>query len=163
MKKLFLLSASLLLFVSCDYILKDRSEDDVEVKTEKKVVLGADKDAQGCVASAGYRWSAIRKECIRVFEEGYRLNTIEELKTEDISKSAFVVFEEDGHRAELFLPGDNVKPIMLERANKNAIYKNKEWTLHSDKNYTLKKNGKLLYAGAVIEEKQITGDDQEES
>jgi len=162
MKKLLLLSVLGFSLFSCDQILKDRKDDDVEVDTNKNVVLGTTKDANGCVTSAGYRWSLLRKECIRAVEEGYRLNSIEELQGESITKSAFVVFEEDGDRAELFLP-DNTRSILLTREKKGAPYKDKHWTLQQDKSYSLKKDGTLLYAGAQIEEGQITGDDEEES
>lgn len=161
MKKLFLLAATVSLFSSCDFMMKERKADDIEVKAEKRVVLGNDKDDKGCVISAGYRWSLIRKECLRVFEEGYRLNTIAELKKEDAAKSAFVIFEDDGNRAELFLP-DTQKSIMLERESKKLPYKNGTYTLRLDKNYTLTKNGEAVYAGADIEENQIIGSDQPE-
>ncbi|RWX01556.1 hypothetical protein [Flavobacterium cerinum] len=163
MKKLVLLSALSIFMFSCDFILKDRKNTEVEVNPNEKVVLGNDKDAQGCVASAGYRWSDLFKECIRVFEEGYRLNSIDELAGESTSKSAFVVFEkEDGDRAELFLP-DGSKSIILTRDTKNGAFKNKEWSLQLKSGYSLKKNGELLFAGATIKEDQITGDDKEES
>jgi hypothetical protein len=32
--------------------------------------LGSDRDAQGCIASAGYTWSPLRGACIRLFETG---------------------------------------------------------------------------------------------
>ncbi|RZJ75914.1 MAG: hypothetical protein EOO45_04085 [Flavobacterium sp.] len=162
MKKLFLLITFGTLFVSCDFIFKDRDREGGEVKPEKKVVLGNVKDANGCVTSAGYKWSVIRKECIRVYEEGYRLNIIEKLADEDASGSAFVIFEEDGDRAELYLP-DTDKGIMLTKDSKTGPYKNKDWTLQLQNGYTLKKDGIILYAGAAIEEAQITGDENEES
>lgn len=162
MKKLLLLSVLGLSLFSCDQILKDRKDDDVEVTTNKNVVLGTTKDANGCVTSAGYRWSLLRKECVRPVEEGYRLNTIDSLKGESTTRSAFVIFEEDGDKAELFLP-DNKKSILLTRDKNGSPYKDKHWILQQNKNYSLKKNGVLLYAGAQIEEGQITGDDEEES
>lgn len=163
MKKLILLPALCLFMFSCEGILKDRKSDDVEVDPNKNVVLGTDKDANGCVASAGYRWSKLRKECIRVFEEGYRLNQIEELKDDNMTKSAFVIFEEDGgDRAELFLP-DGSDAIMLTREDKGAPYKAKHWKLELQKKYSLLKDGHLLFAGAEIQEGQITGDDKAET
>lgn len=162
MKKLIFLSALALSLFSCDQILKDRKDDDVEVNANKNVVLGTDKDADGCVTSAGYRWSLLKNECIRVFEEGYRLNSIDELKGESITKSAFVIFEENGDKAELFLP-DGSKSIMLTREKQGAPYKDNHWTLELQNKYSLKKDGQLLYAGAEILEGQITGDDREEN
>jgi hypothetical protein len=162
MKKLILLPALCLFMFSCEGILKDRKDDDVEVNPNNKVVLGTDKDANGCVASAGYRWSKLKNECIRVFEEGYRLNSIDELKGESMTKSAFVLFEEEGDRAELFLP-DGSESVMLTREKKGMPYKAKHWSLELQKKYSLKKDGHLLFAGAEILEGQITGDDKAET
>src|SRR5690606_17167292 len=97
--------------VSCEFILKE-PKDDSEVKPEAKVSLGTDKDENGCVTSAGYKWSAIRKECIRVFDEGYRLNNISQLKEEGTRFSAFVIFSVDNNKAEIFLP-ESPKSITL--------------------------------------------------
>lgn len=162
MRKLILLPAICLFMFSCEGILKDRKDDDVKVNPNNKVVLGTDKDANGCVASAGYRWSKLKNECIRVFEEGYRLNSIEELKGESMVKSAFVLFEEDGDRAELFLP-DGSESVMLTREKEGMPYKTKHWSLELQKKYSLKKDGNLLFAGAEILEGQITGDDKAET
>lgn len=162
MKKLIMLPALTFLIFSCDGILKDRSKDDTGTITDKNVVLGTDKDKHGCVHSAGYSWSKLREECIRVFEEGYRLNRIDELKGESMNKSAFVVFEDDGDRAELFLP-DVTDSVMLEREKEGTPYKGGEWSLELQKKYSLKKNGQLQYAGAEILEGQITGDDKAET
>lgn len=162
MKKMALLLAITLILFSCDGILKDRKNDDADAITDKNVVLGTDKDANGCVTSAGYRWSKIKNECIRVFEDGYRLNAIEELKGESMTKSAFVVFEEEGDRAELYLP-DVDESVMLTREKEGTPYKGGVWSLELQKKYSLKKNGQLLFAGAEIEEGQITGDDRAET
>ena len=35
-------------------------------------VAGADRDAHGCIPSAGYTWSPVRGACIRLFEDGVR-------------------------------------------------------------------------------------------
>ena len=162
MKNMVLLLAMALCLASCDFMLKDRKDDNVEVKTNENVVLGAVKDENGCVSSAGYKWSLINKACIRPFEEGYRLNSIEKLEGGSMAKSAFVVFEEDGDRAELFLP-DNPKSILLKREKKDGPYTNGHWVLQPGNGYSLKKDGIPLYAGAAIEEGQITGDDKIES
>lgn len=35
--------------------------------------MGDDKDAHGCIASAGYTWSEVLKDCIRLWEKGVRV------------------------------------------------------------------------------------------
>lgn len=156
MKKIFYLLFVGMLFVSCDFIMKPRNNEP-EVNPKGNVVLGNDKDEKGCVISAGYKWSVLRGECIRVFDEGYRLNAIDELKEEGTTFSAFVVFDKEKEKAELFLP-DSTKSVILEKEG-NGIYKNKEWTLEVNKKYTLKKFGQAVYAGAQIEENRVTGTD----
>lgn len=42
-------------------------KNDVIEKTE--VVVGGDRDAHGCIGSAGYSWCEIKKKCLRVWEE----------------------------------------------------------------------------------------------
>jgi hypothetical protein len=164
MKKPALLFFASVCFLSCDYIMKPRDTEGKTGKTvsSKNVVLGTDKDENGCVKSAGYRWSVIKEECIRPVDEGYRLNTIQQLASESDVTSVYVLFEENGDNAELFLPG-SVKSILLKRDGKGNPYKDKNWILYSQNGYKLKKNGILLYAGAVaVQEGQITGDDQQE-
>ncbi|WP_417351414.1 hypothetical protein [Flavobacterium alkalisoli] len=160
MKKLLMLLFAGLSFISCEQMLKDRGGD-AEVEPEKKVVLGNDKDAKGCVTSAGYRWSLLNKECIRVFEDGYRLNPLNELKETGTSLSAFIIFNDDKSVAELFLP-DSSKSYLLSK-QEDGIYKSDEWELEVNKDYTLSKEGVALYAGALIEEHRVTGDDNEQS
>lgn len=138
-------------------MLKDTDKKEVEVVQNKKVTTGKDTDTHGCVTSAGYRWSVVHNSCIRVFEEGYRLNTIYELKGEDITKSAFIVFKESDNLAELYLP-DGSDSILLKKEGELAPYKNEIWTLELNDGYALSKNNELMYAGAVIEESKVVGD-----
>lgn len=161
-KPAFILIASLCLFSSCDYIMKKRETGKEGSATDTKIVLGNDKDENGCVASAGYRWSIIKEECIRPLEECYRLNSIEQLESESDIKSVFVVFEEDGNRAELFLP-NSTKSIMLKKDTKNGPYKDGHWSLFAQNGYKLSKDGRLQFAGAAaVQEGQITGDYSED-
>ena len=163
MKKTVLILISALCMASCDFVVKSRDDAGTQAKTDKKVVLGNDKDKNGCVASAGYRWSQLRQECIRPVEEAYRLNTIQQLQDESDTTSAFVIFEENGNRAELFLP-DNTASVLLKREAKNSPYKNAHWSLQSQNGYKLKKDGVLIYAGAAAQQEgQVTGDYKEES
>lgn len=37
-------------------------------------ITGNDRDEHGCIATAGYEWSQLRNECIRVFEVGMMLD-----------------------------------------------------------------------------------------
>jgi len=157
MKKLLLIPALILFLASCDLILKQRDDTEAEVNTNENVVLGNDKDEKGCVTSAGYKWSLLRKECIRVFEEGYRLNAVDTLKSDDMQQSAFVIFDKEATQAELYLP-NTPKSILLKKQG-DAVYKSGDWLLRTDSNYQLRKQGTVLYTAAVIKENRIIGDD----
>lgn len=63
------------------------------MKAQKIVVVpgrrnrvGGDRDKHGCIGSAGYQWSEVQQDCIRVFEKGIRMKAV------DGSQSAFIVF-----------------------------------------------------------------------
>lgn len=138
------------------------SQDNAAIEKDSLAkVVGIDKDANGCVTSAGYKWSFLKKMCIRPFEDGIRLNPSTEIKAGDPVISAFAVLQEDGNKAELFLPNYN-SSIIMERKSEGKPYINKDWQLLTDKGYTLKKGDSILYAGALINEEVITGSDNPE-
>ena len=62
-----------------------------------------DKDENGCLASAGYVWSKLNKDCVKGFT-GIQLNPMDKPDNEDEVLSAFVLFSEDASQAEVFLP-----------------------------------------------------------
>lgn len=77
MRTLTLMAASLLL-AACN-------------TTPREPLVGADRDEHGCIGSAGYQWSALAGQCVRLFEQGIRLNPIDAGQT----VSAFVLFNAD--------------------------------------------------------------------
>jgi hypothetical protein len=82
-------------------------------------LVGGDQDAHGCKGSAGYTWSVLKNECIRIFESGVRLDA----KAQDLDKtlSAFVVFksEQDDAQAEIFMPSAK-ESVLLKKAGTTA-------------------------------------------
>ena len=103
--------------------------------------VGADEDAHGCKNSAGYTWSELRQTCLRIFESGTKLTSYESKTT----TAAFVIFETNGNRAELYLPGQPT--IILERKSEGEPFVNGDWQLIPWKGYVLKKAGKIMYTG----------------
>lgn len=59
----------------------------------------ADVDAKGCKPSAGYTWSEMKQQCIRIWEEGVAFEPVD---TTDPDQWAFVVFSDDKPLAELY-------------------------------------------------------------
>lgn len=138
MKKIFLF----LIIAGTFSCAKKVSQDKViSSEPEKEAIVGGDSDAHGCKASAGYTWSTLKKECIRIFE-GTRLNHAEDGKT--YTTAAYVIF--DGNKAELFLDTQK-ESIILERKSEGDSWKKDDLELIPWKGYVLKKAGKIIYTG----------------
>lgn len=88
----------ILSFLACVYLSSScsnskRSNVIVEIN---QPIVGDDVDANGCKPSTGTTWSAIEKECIRVFELENKLTSL------DGSTLAGVLFSSDKSKAEVF-------------------------------------------------------------
>lgn len=155
MKKIILL-LSLSFFLNSCYDTKTKKDTQQTTNTNNAdtqiTKVGGDKDSHGCIASAGYEWSEIRKECIRIFETGIRLNA--KGAGIDTTTSAFAVFNTnpDSAQVELFLV--NVRNTIIlngVKDDKLKIWKNNDYTLTTTKGvYNLedaKKN--LLYQSRI--------------
>ena len=140
MKKMFLFTIIAAATFSC---AKKVSQENTTVKeTQKEVLVGGDSDSHGCKGSAGYSWSTLKKECIRIFE-GTKLSHTEETgKT--YTTASYVIF--DGNKAELFL-GTQKESIILERKSEGEAWKKDDLELIPWKGYVLKKAGKIIYTG----------------
>lgn len=76
------------LFVACGS--KRGKTVEVAEQADTVHVVGGDKDKHGCIASAGYTWSEVQKDCIRLWEKGVRMNAVD-----DAEKVLFLVFSPD--------------------------------------------------------------------
>ena len=143
MKKILLFLVMILVSFSC---AKQNKGTKIDKGVEsKKEIVGADADEHGCKPSAGYTWSELRKECVRLFEIGTRLNHAE-TDNKKYSTSAFVLFESNGNKAELFLDTQK-EAIILERKSEGQPWVKDDWQLISWKGYVLKKGNEILYIG----------------
>lgn len=161
MKKIILgivISSSLL---SCNLINK-QEEKPKEVDAAKDVVLGGDKDADGCLASAGYTWSKLNKECVRVFTGVQLLPAEKADATEDEAVfAAYVLFDKTKDNAEVFLPNQD-ESILLKRESEGKPWINGSWQLIPWKGFVLKKDGQILYSGDGQIGSTVTGSDDSE-
>ena len=161
MKKISALLLVLLLVSSCK--LNDQKEEG-QIKnvatTSKDSTVVNDKDENGCLASAGYVWSKVNKECVKGFS-GVQLNPIDKPDNEDETVSAYLMFNEDGNRAEVFLPKDTAS-IVLTRNAEGKPWVLKDWQLVPDKGYVLKKAGKSMFAGDGEMGKKVMDTDTEQ-
>jgi len=159
MKKIVLFVGIIFTFFACRD-LGGSSNMSIE-KDSLGTVAGPDKDDKGCVTSAGYKWSVLKNTCIRPFEVGVRLNPVAEIKAGDPVVSAFVVLEEEGNRAELYIPNEK-SSILMERKSEKEPYIKDDWKLLTLKGFTLKNGDSIMYAGALIDEQAVTGSDNPE-
>lgn len=151
----------LIISQSCK-LTDNKSENEALKKTESKEVMKAvDKDENGCLASAGYIWSKLNKECIKLFT-GVQLNPIDKPLNEDETLSAYIMFSEDNNQAELFLP-NATETYILKRNSEAQPWIYKDWNLVSYKGFILKKGEKIVYIGDDFIGKKVLGSDKEEN
>ena len=144
MKRISILTLIVLISVSCSKKIEQKTETKKDSIAQKNTnIVGNDADEHGCKPSTGYTWSALKNECVRVFEVGTRLNhTVSQNK--NYETSAFVIFDND--KAELFLDNGE-KPFILERKSAEKPYISGDWQLvKEEKYYILKQNDVVLFS-----------------
>ena len=152
MKKIALFLVVVLSLVSCK-----QTDSDVILDAKPSIykVPTADKDANGCLISAGFIWSKVNKECVKLFT-GIALKPNDNLKTEDETLCTFVLFDESGNTAELFLP-NKIKSVLLQRISNKKPWVNDSFELIANDGYVLKKEGKIIFSGDGEIGTSITG------
>ena len=127
MKKTYLWTAMLCTAIAFSACKSNKAGQDTasEAKTEEAAIPGSDKDEHGCVGSAGYVWSEVKKDCIRPFEAGLKIT--------------YIVFAADSVQAELYTP-ESEGSILLERADNqwkndtiSVSCKNGQWSISKQK------------------------------
>jgi uncharacterized protein YceK len=162
MKKIATLLMIVLIVSSCRLIdQKDDTDEKAKVAAAvKDSTMVNDKDENGCLASAGYVWSKVNKECVKGFS-GIQLNPTDKQDNQDETLSAYVLFSEDASQAEVFLPKDTTS-IVLTRAAEGQPWILKEWQLVPWKGYVLKKGAVTMFAGdGEIGKKEIETDTEQ--
>ena len=162
LKKITTAFLILLCLVSCKWNDKEEDKKPDNATNAKDVVIGGDKDKDGCLASAGYTWSKLNKECVRVFS-GLQLLPIDKTNSEedDAVFAAYVLFDESADNAELFLPNED-ESVLVKRESEGKPWTNGDWELIPHKGYVLKKAGKIFYAGDGQIGNKVSGSDDSE-
>ena len=117
--------------------------------TEKTVevtppLIGGDVDKHGCKPSAGYTFSSIKNDCIRLFEQEIQLKEVE--SKQSYSTFVVVIFSADKRKAEIFVPNTE-SSLILVRKGIRLIWKGSSFELSKAKDYVLKKANKVIYRG----------------
>lgn len=158
MKKLIYILVLTSLF-SCDYILKNPPKDTTEMDSIVKNQVNDDKNENGCDLKAGYKWSNMTKKCVRVFEEGYRLTSIERDSLAK-RKNAFFFVDEDSLIAEVFLP-DSKESIVFKRENEDQNFKFNDFEFRTNKGFYLYYKQTLMFQPAIPVDTKVLGKDEE--
>jgi hypothetical protein len=162
MKKIITFLIIVLIVSSCKLIDQNDDADEksnVARKVKDSIVVN-DKDENGCLASAGYLWSKVNKECIKGFS-GIQLNPVDKPNNQDETLSAYVLFNEDASSAEVFLPKDTTS-IILTRVAEGKSWVLKDWQLEPWKGYVLKKGAVTMFSGdGEIGKKEIETDTEQ--
>lgn len=162
MKKIATLLMILLIVSSCRLIDQndDTEENSKVASTTKDSTVVNDKDENGCLASAGFVWSKVNKECVKGFS-GIQLNPTDKPDNQDETLSAYVLFNEDASQAEVFLPKDTAS-IVLTRGAEGKPWILNDWQLVPWKGYVLKKGAVTMFSGdGEIGKKEIETDTQQ--
>lgn len=154
MKNLLIVITITSIFISCK--LNDATDEEVKAPVKDSTIVGADKDDDGCLASAGYTWSKLNKECVKAFT-GIQLNPASDAATEDETLCAYVLFNEEGDQAEIFLPDD--KSFIVTKGTSDKIWVFKDYQLIAQNGYQLKKAGQVVFSGDGEIGSKVSGSD----
>lgn len=139
-----------LLLITCGMIACENNSTSTETKEavkEETHLVGNDSDEHGCKASAGYTWSVVKNDCIRIWETGIQLTPVE--KQDGHVSNASVIFSDDKTKAELFIANEKGSLLLTPEDASNSLYKGGVYTLsQTGKGWQLKKSGQLIYTEA---------------
>lgn len=111
--------------------------------TQTAQMTGSDRDKHDCIPSAGYVWSAVRKDCIRTFEIGVPLYS---LKKDITTSAAYIVFSSDSLHVETYIP-ERKNSVIMQYKNAGT-WQGKGYTLRQtdEAKYTLYKHQQSIYS-----------------
>lgn len=107
MKKIILFAGAIILLSACAG----------KKTTAEKQMVGNDKDEHGCIGSAGYVWSEVRKDCIRLFENGVAVKSVD-----NADEVAYVVLSQDSLKAQLFYSGEEKHEVLSRTGDSQKGY-----------------------------------------
>lgn len=76
-------------------------------------MIGGEQDSHGCLSAAGYTWSVVKNDCIRVWEDGAEVSDKDCPET----LASRAVFSADSMRVEMFLPYKDKNEILSREGN----------------------------------------------
>jgi len=130
-KRSLIISAVFMLFATISYAQK---------------ATGNNRDKHGCIGSAGYTYSIIKKDCIQTFAQKIKLKEVDPKRS--FTTIAAIIFSDDNKKAEIFLSDYKESQILVRTGKKgNYVWKKGDLKLTDKKDgYQLKKGKKLIYS-----------------
>ncbi len=109
-------------------------------------IVGEHDGKKPCLGTAGYTWSEVRADCIRIWEVGVKLhNQVDK----DSCFAGYIVFSSDGEDAELFLAENGDNHPILKKSDKG--WTGEEYRLiQKDGALVLYKKDQLIYASKKL-------------
>ncbi|MGO1244888.1 hypothetical protein [Sphingobacterium sp. JB170] len=134
---------SLILFV---YLLNAcqgaKKNSESQSDSPSSIVVGNEKDKNGCLVSAGYTWSKLKEECIRPWEGTITLNITD--TSANYETAAFVLIDSIQHKAELFLK-EETESVVLENKSPNLFASHDYQLKHQDHCWSVVHDKQTLY------------------
>jgi hypothetical protein len=158
----------LLLFVVFNLVSCKKFDQEIEPELVKKqtfidTVENSDKDENGCLTSAGYVWSQLNKECVKIYQSAIILYPYANQTNEDETLNAYVVFsKEGGNEAEIFFPNTEKSHLFI-RETEGQPWKYQDWQLIPWKGFILKKGEEIKFSGDGEFGPKVTGSDKIEN
>lgn len=106
----------------------------------KDTIVGNDRDKHGCIGSAGYTWSVLKRECVRSFELTQTDKNAIELASIDNTQKMVMLFSSNKKKVEVFYSGGDK---VVNKSKRGHIY-----VLKNDKNIVeklIKSKGKWQF------------------
>ncbi|WP_199233845.1 hypothetical protein [Pedobacter sp. HMWF019] len=116
-------------------------------KPSKPVMVGGDRDKHGCIGSAGYTYSVIKKDCVRLFEQKTQLKEVNAKGSATFN--ATVIFSADNKQAEIFVPRSKSSTILTRTrgTKRSSVWKKDKYALYQKGDtYILKESNKPIFA-----------------
>jgi hypothetical protein len=98
MKKILAFIVFLILSLSDSLMAQD---------TQNSPMVGNDRDKHGCIGSAGYTWSVLKKQCVRSFELTQQDKNVIELASADNTQKMIILFSGNKSKVEVFYSEGN--------------------------------------------------------
>lgn len=149
MKRITVVFMFAIFLAACNQKSDEQKNNTDATATDSAHIVGNDIDENGCIGSAGYIWSDAKNRCIRIFEEGSRLDAV--LSGMDTTVSAFVVFPTSPKDsvAEVFVPSASGGLLLQKKSEAN--WSNDSISLtESNGNFILQSKSGWKYQGASV-------------